>query len=58
MADTFEKDTKIKLTDGTTVLCTNKLNTKLEIPQLTPEDVDFFKSVDSFFGVKELAMNG
>lgn len=58
MADEFEKDAKIKLTDGTTVLCTNKLNTKLEIPQLVPADVDFFKDVDSFFGVKELSMNG
>lgn len=58
MADNFEKDSKIKLTDGTTVLCTNTMNPKLEIPQLTPEDVDFFKKVDSYFGVKELCMNG
>lgn len=58
MADSFEKDTKIKLTDGTTVLCTNKLNPKLEIPQLVPEDVDFFKLVESYFGVKELKLNG
>lgn len=56
MDDSFEKDIKIKLTDGTSVLCTNKLNTKLEMPQLIPTDVDFFKSVDSYFGVKELTM--
>lgn len=54
MADGFVKDTKLKLTDGTEVLCTNKLNTNLEIPQLIPKDVEFFKSVDAYFGVKEM----
>lgn len=55
MNDTFEKDTKLKLSDGTEVLCTNKLNTKLEIPQLLPEDVSFLKQLDLYFGVKELS---
>lgn len=57
MSDNFEKDSKIKLTDGTNVLCTNKLNVKLDMPQLIPEDVDFFKTIESLFGVNELSMD-
>lgn len=56
MDNSFEKDTKIKLTDGNIVLCTNKINPKIEMPQLVPEDVNFFKMIDSCFGINELKL--
>ena len=54
MEEHIEKDTKIKLTDGTVVLCVNTINPKLDIRQLSAKDISFFKMIDSFFGSNEL----
>lgn len=52
MKEDFEKDTVIKLTDGTEVLC-SKRNKKTDIAQFNDNDIFFIKEISSLCGVNE-----